>query len=106
MVRWSRLQPPAAKQPRSLAARPCSVRDSRRNGQLRFRPRPRLAPQLQLRPDAFRALAHSRQPPVPLARALLQHPAVDPFSVVPNPQPEKSRVISDLRLDAAGLGVI
>ena len=56
-----------------------SVSNSGRNGQFRFRARARFAPEFQPRPDSFRALADSRQSPVPPARAFLKDRAV--FSV-------------------------
>ena len=84
----------------------CSVSNSGRNGQFRFRARARFAPEFQSRPDAFRALAYTRQAPMPLARASLQDLAVDALSIIANPQPEEMAVIRDFSLDAACARVV
>jgi hypothetical protein len=84
----------------------CEVSDSGRDGQFRFRARARFAPQFQLSPDSFRALAHARQSPVPWARALIEDLAVDALSIIANPQPEKLGVVRNLGLNAAGVRVL
>src|ERR1022692_5244246 len=84
----------------------CSVCNSGRNGQLRFRARTKFTPEFQLRPDTFRALADARQSPVPLTRALIEDLAVDALSIIANPQPEKLAVVGDFGLDAAGVRVV
>ena len=84
----------------------CSVSNSGRNGELRFRARARFAPESQPRPDALRALADARQSPVPRARAFLEKRAVDALSIVANPQPEKLATVRDLGLNAAGVRVV
>src|SRR4030095_2942436 len=84
---------------------PCSVSNSGRDGQLRFRAGTRFTPEFQPRPDAFRALADARQSPVPWARALIEHLAVDAFSIITNPQTEELEVVRDFSFDAAGLRV-
>src|SRR5271157_1600558 len=84
----------------------CSVSNSGRNGQLRFRARTRFTPESQPRPDAFRALADARQSPMPLARALLEDLAFDALSIIANSQPEELAVVRDFGLNAAGVRVV
>src|ERR1022692_2220898 len=83
----------------------CSVSNSGRNGQLRFRARAWFTPEFQLSPDSFRALADARQSPVPLTRALIEDLAVDALSIIADPQPKKLAIVRDLGLDTAGVCV-
>jgi hypothetical protein len=60
---------------------PCS-----RNRQFNFGPCPGFTPDIESPSNPFRALANSRQAPVPGRRAFLQYVPVDAFSIVANPQ--------------------
>jgi hypothetical protein len=80
----------------------CSVSNSGRNGQFRFRARTWFAPEFHLSPDSFRALADARQIPSATGGPLLQDLTVDALSIISNPQPEELAIVRDLGLDAAG----
>ena len=82
----------------------CSVSNSGRNGQLRFRARAWFAPEFYLSPDSFRAFADAQQSPVPLAGPLLQDLAIDvPSHYRGFAKPEELVIVHDFGLDAAGV---
>ena len=105
-VSWSRLHL-VYEQPQSLAAMRCSISNSGRNSQFRFRARTRFAPQFQLAPRSVsRAPGCPASPSAPGARLPRRILRVDALSIVANPQPEELAVIRDFRLDAAGVRMV
>src|SRR5262245_18075539 len=89
----------------SGACRPPAVGDRRRNCELDFRSRARLAPHIASRPYLLCSLSNTEQPPVAGSAALLQHLRIHASSIVPHPQPKLVFGVENLGLDSLRLGV-
>src|SRR5713226_10121743 len=90
---------PLAEKPESAGIRGFRVSNGGGNGQLNFRARSGLAPEIQLRPYSFRAFTDAEQPPVSGALAFLHDSRVHALSIIADSHAKRAIVVPDLGFD-------
>lgn len=95
---------PFAKQPRTGAVVGHSVSSGTRNAQLDLRAGSHRAPDFELSAGVLSALAHALQAPATFP-ASLDQVRIDSGSIVPNPHPQKTLGVLDLRFNFGRLRV-
>ena len=93
---------PLAEKPESAAINGFRVSNGSGNGELNFRARSGLAPEIQLRLYSFRAFTDAEQPPVSGALAFLQDSRVNALPIISDTQAKRAIVVPDLGFDLTG----
>src|SRR5579863_1050577 len=75
------------------------------HGKFHLSARTRLAPEIQVRTDSLRALAHAGNAKMSGLSAVLQYLGIDALAVVTHPQTKLILIVPDLYFDVIGSGM-